>query len=100
MARPSIVHRIADDVPALKLAKDQPRIGPIERDIPIPPQRRGTPGSPVRLAIAELAVGESRCFVGASRQLIHSTTSDLRRRSGHRYSTRQVDGGFRVWRVE
>jgi hypothetical protein len=76
----------------------------IENDIPIPPKtpKAGRKGA---YPFAELEVGQS-FFVPAppgktNRQLqmaISGSAQHITKKTGHRFTSRTVDGGIRVWR--
>lgn len=74
-------------------------VGPIESGIPIPPKK--TLINPEdRLQLSKLKVGESRLVRGLTQQSVASRASRALHLHGMRFTTRVMEGGVRVWRIE
>lgn len=73
-------------------------IGPIQDGIPVPP-KPGARSHPVRVALEELEVGESRVFSGVSSRKLVYTAATLRKVLGRSYAVRQIGTVVRVWRT-
>ena len=48
----------------------------------------------------EMEVNDSVFFKNGSQYILASSVNNFRVRTGRKFSTRTVDGGVRVWRVE
>lgn len=69
----------------------------IERDVPVPPHHlAGEPGVTVAGTVRALKVGESVLFPAKSR---YAAIAAIGRVLPAKCIGRQVEGGFRVWRV-
>ncbi len=69
---------------------------PIEDDVPIPPKFL-SPRTPAGRAALKLKCGQSvLCPTDAERY----NALQAIKRSGGKYQSRKVEGGWRVWRVE
>jgi len=73
-------------------------IGPVQAGIPLPP-KPGAKSAPVRAAIEELEVGESRLFSGVSSRKLQYTASTVRKILGRAFAVRQIGDVVRVWRT-
>jgi hypothetical protein len=72
----------------------------IERNVPIPPAKRGACGRPrcqATLLAEKLQVGES-VLCGSSTE--YDTMRARLQRLGRKYVSRKMRDGWRVWRVE
>ena len=68
----------------------------IESGIPVSRQIRPPYGS--KYPFAALKPGQSFFVPGGKAPILSSLCVRLRQETGHRYATRTVDGGVRVWR--
>ena len=68
----------------------------IEKGIAVTQPRRGRPS---KYPVKEMKVGES-FFVPKATSEFQRSVSQLGRRAGVKLSSRVVDGGVRVWRIE
>jgi len=83
--------------------KDQPDFK-VERGVPIPDRRHGAPG---KYPFEKMSQGDSFLLpveneedVDTVRRRIAAAASLYATRNGGKFTTRTVDGGIRVWRVE
>lgn len=73
---------------------------PIDKGVPIPRRRYGRRGPrPHVYPWAQMTVGDS-FFVRGGGRSVTSIMADAARAHGHRYTSRAVTGGVRVWRIE
>jgi len=74
-------------------------IGPIESGIPIPP-KKGLFQPQDKLRLSALAIGDSRFVKGMTQQMVASKGAGAAKRYGMKFTTREMDGGVRIWRVK
>jgi hypothetical protein len=67
----------------------------IDKGIPLPPQRR----RPMKYPWRTLKVGESFFVPERTAAEFSGNVRSAKKKTGHRYTTRTVDGGVRVWRL-
>lgn len=73
----------------------------IDDSIPLPKRKGNSAGRPPKYPFAKMDVGQSVFFDGESySSKVCIAAHAYGRRHGKRFSTRSVDGGLRVWRVE
>jgi hypothetical protein len=70
----------------------------IEDGIPIPPKRPKRPGAGLTDAARSMEVGQSLLVPGA--KSTSTVAGTLYRLRPMRYTSRKVEGGVRIWRVE
>lgn len=70
----------------------------IEKDIPIPP--KGRPKGTYKYPFVFMEVGDSFFVKGGLMKRISVSARGYSIRTGHKYASRTVPGGVRVWRVE
>jgi hypothetical protein len=77
---------------------------PIEHGIPLPERTRGGQRGTSKYPFYVIEIGDSFFVAGAGdsrhQTMVISSTSHARKRTGREFSTRQVDGGIRVWRTQ
>lgn len=67
----------------------------IERGIPLPPASKAR-----KYSFDEMEVGDSVFFEDVSlRRKFYNAAKAMGKRHGYKFSSRKVDGGFRIWRV-
>lgn len=73
----------------------------IEKDIPVPKKTGWNGGwkGPVRRCLEALDVGDS-FFVTLTRAGIYAAAATAAKGTGFKFTVRQVEGGFRVWRTK
>ena len=72
----------------------------IEADIPIPVAvKKGGAGRKPKYPFAELQVGESFLVPGKTTDKFGATVTLARKRTGRNFTTRNVEGGVRIWRT-
>lgn len=69
----------------------------IEKDIPVPPHIWGK-GTGLKNLLCQMKVGDS-VFLAKSSGYVSGTVHNAQKASGFRFCRRQVEGGYRVWRV-
>lgn len=71
----------------------------IEKDIPVPPRKRGRKPGSRKYPFAELGLGDS-FFVKAKKVMsVYSTVSRANKaHAPKRFTARNIEGGVRVWR--
>jgi hypothetical protein len=75
----------------------------IQSGIPIPRNGRfgkKPSGIPIRATLNRLAVNECFFFEPRFRNTVSTTAYAVARLTGKRFTTREVPGGYGVWRVE
>jgi len=73
----------------------------IENGIPVPPKKRaGMQKSLLRQQMEALAVGQSIFVPGGKNNRVSTVVYAVQKKTGGSFTTRCVDGGIRVWRVE
>ncbi len=86
----------------LRLASDAPKIGEIQRGIPIPP-RPGRPASELRAALDEMEPGDSRTIADIPSGTVFSVCKSIRKARAdeqREYTVRKFNARtIRVWRV-
>jgi len=71
----------------------------IENNIPIPPKTTNVKSSPVRRALFDLEPGDS--FLVHSRVVLNGYIKEAKTvRPDRMFTTRKVENGVRVWRVQ
>lgn len=83
---------------ALESRPKQKNIYVIEKDIPIPPVRKGD-NSKKRLPWAEMEVGDSFFMGKCHIQTACKHVAARQKRCQHTYTARSYSGGARIWRV-
>ena len=68
----------------------------IETGISIPPKIRNA----LRRDVERLAVGQSIFVTGQANNRISVLAASIQKKTGRAFTTRRVDGGVRIWRVE
>jgi hypothetical protein len=74
-------------------------VGPVESGVPIPPKKSLLKPED-KLRLSQMKVGDSRLIKGLTQQSVASRASRAWRNHGMRFTTRAVEGGVRVWRIE
>jgi len=69
----------------------------VEKGIPAPKVKKGPPR---KYPWLEMEVGDSFFVPGVNYNEFKTQPSNAGKRYGLKYTTRSVDGGVRVWRVE
>ena len=69
----------------------------VNQGVPMPPNKR--PQKQDKWPWTELEVGDSFLMEGAKGNAAYTITYHASRRLGRKFSVRQVDGGYRVWRI-
>jgi hypothetical protein len=73
----------------------------VERGIAIPPMRRGFRRRSIHYPFVALEIGESFLVPrGADQRVVASMCLYWKKKIGRVFTTRTVDGGIRVWRIE
>lgn len=76
---------------------------PVDKGVPFPAYLGVTGGRPTKYPWSELQVGDSFFVpVGAVKHIsaLRSLCQQRQRRAKHRYIVREVEAGYRIWRVE
>lgn len=74
----------------------------VEDGVPIPAiENAGSrkKGSGLRGMISRMDVGQSVFLSGKSRGYASGTVSNSAKETGHKYISRAVEGGYRIWRT-
>jgi hypothetical protein len=83
----------------MKTTKGEIKIGPIKRDVPIPPKAISL-FSEVSRAIHEMKVGDHRTVDGPGRNICSAALTTAKR-LGYKIETRKLNGcGIGVWRIK
>ena len=73
-------------------------VGPVEMGVPIPPKRTIEPND--KLGLTKIPVGGSRLIKGITQERLASRAARATQNHGMKFTTRVMDGGVRIWRVE
>ena len=71
----------------------------IEKNIPIP-EAKGTYASKFSRLVSKMEIGDSFLMAGGSGNERNSFLQSSRRYRPMKFTTRTVEGGIRVWRIE
>lgn len=71
----------------------------IENDIPVPPNRSKNARNAFTDAVKALDVGQS-FFVEMLQANVCTRANIIAKATGRKFTTRKVEGGIRIWRVE
>ena len=69
----------------------------VDKGVPMPPKKY--PPKKDKWPWTELEVGDSFFMKGAKRGTAYAVALNASRRLGRKFSVRQVDGGYCVWRI-
>jgi hypothetical protein len=65
----------------------------IEKGVPIPPAHG-------RSALRDMEIGDSKLFPESTQHTVSAMATKITQQTGHKFTTRKLKEGVRVWRVE
>lgn len=69
----------------------------IDKNMPLPPTRGSAGGK--KYPITELEIGDSFLVTDATQRKVWGSVGSVAKRTGAKFTVRNVEGGVRVWRI-